>query len=193
VLRRKLAAFGTVVERTVDYGMRHVDELIAGGFVNTLKLVDYSANGGMPLQWYHEGVFDLRDGEALLLEAALPEGCDYLSFSLTDRMLVTLDWVHAQTSLNRNQVVIDEDGVLRAIVSHEDPGVWNWMDTTGYERGVLQCRWIGSEAPPRISVRTVALGSLSDELPASTRLVAPQERQALLAARRAGAQLRSLW
>ena len=64
----------------------------------------------------------LADDQALLVEAALPEGCDYVSWSLTDRMLVTMDWTHAQTSLNLSQASLDER-VLRVAVSAADPGV----------------------------------------------------------------------
>ena len=192
-IETKLRMLGAIVDHTIAYGVRHTDDLVDDGFVNDLKLVDYSANGGMPLQWYHEGVFDLDDGEALLLEATLPRGCDYFSFSLTDRMFVTLDWLHAQTSLNRNQATIDDDGMLRVVVAADDPGVRNWMDTTGYRCGVLQCRWIGSETAPDVSVRAVPLGSLSEHLPAGIERVTPEARARALYERSTGAQLRSLW
>jgi hypothetical protein len=191
--RRQLAALGVMVERIVEYGMRHTDELIDGGFVNRMKTVDYGNSGAMPLQHYHEGVFELADDEALVVEARLPDGIDYFSWSLTDRMLVTLDWTHAQTSLNRSQGVVDDDGVLRVVVSGTDPGVVNWMDTTGYRSGVVQCREIGSVEVPELSARVVPLDRVLDELPADTARVTRDERAAALLARRIGFQLRSLW
>jgi len=191
--RRQLAALGAMVERIVEYGIRHVDELVEHGFVNRLQTVDYGASGAMPRQWYHEGLFDLTDDEALVIEAALPDGCDYFSWSLTDRMLVTLDWTHAPTSLNRSQASVDDDGVLRVVVAARDPGVRNWMDTTGYRTGVVQCREIGSVAAPELSARVVPLASLRDHLPPGTKSVTPAARAALLDERRRGAQMRSLW
>jgi hypothetical protein len=146
----------------------------------------------MPLQWYHEGVFELDDGEGLLLEAVMPTGCDYFSFSLTDRMFVTLDWVHAPTTLNRTQAGLDDDGVLRVVVARDDPGIRNWMDTTGYRRGVVQCRWIGSVDAPVLTARVVALDQLANALPGAVR-VSADERERELDARRVGGQLRSLW
>jgi hypothetical protein len=192
-VRRQLRALATMVERTVEYGMRHVDELIDEGFVNRMKTVDYGASGAMPLQHYHEGVFQLADDEALLVEVRLPDSVDYFSWSLTDRMLVTLDWTHAQTSLNRAQAEPDTDGVLRVVVCARDPGVANWMDTTGYRSGVLQCREIGSVEVPELTARVVPLASLEHELPDATRRVTPDGRARALDARRVGAQLRSLW
>ena len=192
-IRRQLGALGFMVERIVEYGMTHVDELIEQGFVNRLKTVDYGNSGAMPLQHYHEGVFQLADDEALVVEARLPAGADYFSWSLTDRMLVTLDWTHAQTSLNRSQGVIDRDGVLRAVVSATDPGVANWMDTTGYRTGVVQCREIGSVEVPELTAQVVPLASLREHLPTDTTFVTPEERADALLTRRTGFQLRSLW
>jgi hypothetical protein len=191
--RTQLAALGIMVERIVEYGMRHVDELVEQGYVNAMKTVDYGASGAMPLQHYHEGVFQLADDEALLVEAHLPDGADYYSWSLTDRMLVTLDWTHAQTSLNRSQGVVDDDGVLRVVVSATDPGIANWMDTTGYQTGVVQCREIGSVEVPELTARVVLLSELDEHLPADTARVTSEERAAALLARDTGFQLRSLW
>jgi len=192
-IRRQVAALGTMVERIVEYGMAHVDDLIEQGFVNRPKTVDYGQTGAMPLQHYHEAVFQLADDEALLVEAHLPAGADYFSWSLTDRMLVTLDWTHAQTSLNRSQAIVDEDGVLRAVVSATDPGVANWMDTTGYRTGVVQCREIGSVEVPELTAQVVPLASLREHLPAGTAFVTPEARADALLTRRTGFQLRSLW
>jgi hypothetical protein len=196
--RKQLAALGFMVERIIEYGMKHVDELIDEGFVNQFKTVDYGNSGAMPLQHYHEGVFQLADDEALVVEARLPAGADYFSWSLTDRMLVTLDWTHAQTSLNRSQADVDRqsgdtDGVLRAVVCATDPGVANWMDTTGYRTGVVQCREIGSVDVPELTARVVPVASLRDHLPPDTTYVTPEERASALLTRRTGFQLRSLW
>jgi hypothetical protein len=158
-----------------------------------MKTVDYGASGAMPLQHYHEGVFQLADDEALLGVARLPADVAYVSWSLTDRKLGTLHWTHAQTSLNRAQADVDADGVLRVVVSKADPGIANWMDTTGYRSGVLQCREIGSVEVPEITARVVRLASLDDLLPDGTKRVNADERAAALDQRRVGVQLRSLW
>jgi hypothetical protein len=183
-----LAPLAAAVERIVEYGIRHVDELVASGVVNGVRGTDYSAKGAMPLQWYHEGVFELGEGQALLVEATLPEGCRYFSWSLTDRMLVTLDWTNGQTSLNTTQAAIDPDGVLRVAVCGDDPGVRNWLDTAGRRSGVLQCRTAGCRLPPSFSTRIVA----SSALPSSMARVSPAEREAALRGRQTGAQLRGL-
>jgi hypothetical protein len=108
-------------------------------------------------------------------------------------MFVTLDWTHAPTTLNRNQGDVDDDDTLRVVVAHDDPGVRNWLDTTGHRRGVVQCRWIGSEEAPEVATRVVALDELPGALPASTRAFTAEDRARDLEVRRVGAQLRSLW
>jgi hypothetical protein len=139
-----------------------------------------------------EPVVSLRGGQVHNYEATMPPGCDYFSFSLTDRMFVTLDWVHAPTTLNRNQAELVDDNVLRVVVAHDDPGIRNWMDTTGYRRGVVQLRFIGSVDAPEVSARVVAVDSVADLLPGAVRVTA-EERERELDVRRVGGQLRSLW
>ena len=192
-VRARIAAIARMVEGSIGYGIRRVDQLTAEGVVNALTGVDFSNNGGLPNQWYQEGVFDLDVDTALLLETKLPEGCEYLSLSLTDRLFCTIEWTGAQSSLNTRQVIVDDDGTLRVVVASRDPEVHNWLDTTGLLRGVMQFRWAGSAVPPEVSLRLVALGAVHDELPPGTHRVTAEERAATLRARHAAAQLRSLW
>lgn len=192
-LDRRIAALATTVERILDYGIRHVDDLVNEGYVGRLKEVDYGATGAMPLQFYHEGLFDLADEDCLLIECRLAPGCDYISWSITDRMLITLDWMNAFTSLNSAQAMIDPDGVLRVIVAKTDPGTPNWMETLGYRQVVPQLRSIGAETPPVFDVRTIPLSAVFDHLPAGTRRVGGEERRAALRERQRAWQLRRIW
>jgi hypothetical protein len=189
----QLAGLALRVERIVEYGIRHADALADEGHVNRLKSVDYGASGGMPRQWYHEGIFELADDECLLVEAQIPADCRYFSWSLTDRMLVTLDWANAHTSLNTKQAAVDADGFLRVVVSAQDPGTPNWMETMGYRTGVLQCRATGCAAPPGMAARVMPLRSVSAALPEGTRRIEAGERLDILRQRQIGAQLRRLW
>jgi len=90
----------------------------------------------------------------------------------------------------RKAVVVDDDGALRVVVANSDPGVQNWLDTTGYHRGVLELREIGSAGPPTITTQVVPLSSVLAHLPADTVRVTPEERMAALAQRRTSYQLR---
>lgn len=189
----QLAGLAVRVERIIEYGITHVDELVQGGFVNTLKSIDYSSAGAMPLQFYHEGLFDLGDDEGLLVECQLPPDASYFSWSLTDCMLVTLDWMNAQTSLNTAQASLDSDGVLRVIVSNRDLGTPNWMHTLDYSSGVMQLRTIGSKIAPEFTTKVIKLNDVFDHLPPGTTRIGPDERLAALRKRQAGWQMRRLW
>jgi hypothetical protein len=193
-LRRRLRSFATVVEGMVMSGIRRVAQLRDDGIVNDLVTVDYSANGGLNDQWYQEGCFALDDDETLVIEARLPPELRAFSLSLTDEFFSTIDWTNAQSSLNRHQARIDDDGVLRVVVASLDPGVQNWLDTTGHRSGVLQFRWSGG-ACPEVSVKKVADTAIAveGELPASTVRVTPEQRAETVRARQAGVQLRSRW
>ena len=44
---------------------------------------------------------------------------------------------------------VGDDGMQRWVVAHRDPGVQNWIDTTGVPRGFLSHRWAYAELPPK--------------------------------------------
>ena len=50
-----------------------------------------------------------------------------------------------------------EDGSVRIVVAHEDPGVDNWIHTTGHESGTMCFRWIKAETHPQPRTRVVKL------------------------------------
>lgn len=191
-IEQRLGYFGRVVEAMVMSGVNRVTQLKADGVVNRLIEVDYSANGGLARQWYHEGCYQLHGDQVLLVEAHLPPGCDAFSLSLTDAFFSTIDWANAQSSLNQRQALLDRDGVLRVVVATSDPGVHNWLDTTGHGFGVMQFRWMGGGQAPEVTVKLLSTGALVDALPAGTSRTSPQQRVNAIRARQIGVQLRSL-
>ena len=73
------------------------------------------------------------------------------------------------------------DRVQRWVVAHRDPGVQNWIDTTGVPRGFLSHRWAYAELPakedwPRIAARKIRLGEVLDAFPADQPRVTPAGR-----------------
>ena len=77
-------------------------------------------------------------------------------------------------------------GVERAL--HEDPGVHNWLDTTGHPEMFMSLRWAYSDQPepsdwPEISGKKVKLAELMDHLPKGTKTMTPEERRAEIAVR----------
>ena len=188
-LRAIPAAAGFIAPLLVD----RPQKLRAEGYVNRLNDVDLSQMGGLAGQFYYEGVYELRDDEALIVETKTPEHCAYRSLILTNEIYETTDWYNNQTSLNGVQAAADKDGVLRIVVSARDPGVPNWLDTAGYPTGVIQGRWLDCSSKPTPVVRKVALADVKRLLPADTPTVSAPEREKQLRDRRAALQQRPLW
>jgi hypothetical protein len=74
------------------------------------------------------------------------------------------------------------EGVIRLVIAHRDPGVWNWIDTTGHREGFLTPRWAYSETPPNdqwptISAKKVPFDEIREHLPPETREITPEQRR----------------
>jgi hypothetical protein len=188
-LRRLPAATSAIALLFVD----HVAALRREGYVNKLKVLDVSQQGGLAGQFYYEGAYDLADDEALILEAKVPARCAYYSLILTNGIYETTDWTNNQSSLNDAQARADKDGVLRVVVAAKDPGVPNWLDTAGYRQGLVQGRWTDCDAQPIPSLRKAPLAEVRKLLPADTPSVSREAREQLIRARRAAYQQRPLW
>ncbi|WP_299695363.1 hypothetical protein [Hydrocarboniphaga sp.] len=171
----------------------HVEQLRKEGYVNKLKVFDTSQIGGLANQFYYEGAYDLRDDEALIVEATVPAHCLYRSIILTNEIYETIDWYNNHSSLNDTQAAADADGVLRVVVSAKDPGVPNWLDTAGYPRGVIQGRWTECDSKPVPSVRKLAFSKLRKALPRDTATVTAEQRERVIRERRIQLQQWPLW
>ncbi|MPY79405.1 MAG: hypothetical protein GEV04_13135 [Actinophytocola sp.] len=96
--------------------------------------------GGLTNQYSSAGHFDLADDEALIV--TVPDsGMPYQGIQLGTPWYVSMDFINHQTSLTARQASIDPDGHIRFVVSHRDPGLANWLETTGHHTGYLQIRW----------------------------------------------------
>jgi hypothetical protein len=170
----------------------HVPKVRSAGYVNKLKVLE-QVSGQLTGQFYYDGDYDLNDGEALIVEAKVPEHCLYYSIILTNEVYETTDWYNNHSSLNDSQLHIDKDGVMRVVVSAKDPGVANWLDTAGYPRGAVQGRWTECTSQPIPTVKKVAFADVREQLPQDTPLVSAMERDAIIRERRAHLQQRPLW
>jgi hypothetical protein len=194
-LAAKFAKVATWVENTVSFGIDHVRKQAQKGLINKLEPIDWGAIGGFDpkIQAYVEGLFDLAEDEALVLETELPQTARYWSFLLSDPLFATIDWMNRQSSLNGHQARIDNDGRVRMVVARRDPGVPNWLDTGDYPRGVIQVRWNECSSQPTPSIRKLKLAEVRSALPEDTPTVTAAQRDDQLRRRREGAQMRSRW
>jgi hypothetical protein len=191
----KLSALSTWTEKSVMWGINQIARQKARGVINRLEPFDFSSVGGYDpkIQAYREGLYDLQDGEALIIETELPEQCRYWSILVTDDQYSTINWMHHQSSLNGHQARVDSDGKFRAVVAPSDPGVPNWLDSGGYRQGAIQLRWNECSSQPVPSVTKVPLANVHKHLAADTPTITPDRREHSLRLRRQGAQLRRRW
>ena len=130
------------------------------------------------------GHFQLGDDEALVITLD-PIGAKYLAVQLANGWLGSLDYVRHTASLNLAQARPNPDGSLTLVIAARDPGVVNWLDTTGLHEGSIFVRWQKLPEPldpTAQGVRSVQLVKL-DELSPSLPRLSPDERSAQLAQR----------
>ncbi|OBK20418.1 hypothetical protein A5634_12905 [Mycobacterium asiaticum] len=124
--------------------------------------------GGLATQYSSVGHFDLQPDQALVITVPVSDA-PYLGFQLGSMWYISLDYINHQTSLNNTQAQADPDGKVRIVVSDQNPGVTNWVETLGHRRGFLQFRWQRvsrelSEADGP-TVELVDVGAVSSALP----------------------------
>lgn len=193
-LGERLRGLASWVEFSIQHWLVHLAESREKEILNRFELHDYSGfTGSSWPQAYMEGLFEISEDEALVIETELPERVRYWSFLVADELFATIDWVNRQSSLNGFQARVDADGSFRGVVSVRDPGVPNWLDTGGRLRGVMQGRWNHASSAPHPRVTKVPLAEVRDHLPSNTPEVTTAQRDAALRLRRRGAQMRRKW
>lgn len=194
MLEDYMRRFGDAVHYYSTIEIDHVEKLRKNGFLNDrLTYYDTTDVVGLEGQYYFECAYDLADDEALLVEAKIPPVCGYWSVMLTNEIFETIDWYNNHSTLNDTQAQIDKDGVVRFIISGRDPGVPNWLDTTGYNTGQFQGRWYKSEGAELPTARKIPFSEVRQNLPAETPIVSPEERDRIIRERRRLLQHRRLW
>ena len=111
-------------------------------FSNRLRLIgqnNFSAfrttgSLGITSQYFAPGFFSLRADEALIVRIDDVEA-GYCGFQLTNFWAASPDWPNRQSSLSwcndGSQAHQSADGSYTFVVAAKDPGVQNWIDTSG--------------------------------------------------------------
>lgn len=141
---------------------------------------------GSPTSNYAMAIFNLEQDEALIVTLdQLPDGV-YWSYQLGDVWSRSLNYMYRATSLSMAHAAADSDGALRVVVSHRDPGIHNWLDTTARKQGSLVFRNYRATRAPVPHTQKVKLDELMQYLPADTKRTSPEERKAAMQARHRG-------
>ena len=97
-----------------------------------------------------------------------------------------MDYRYRLCSLNQHHAELEDDGSLLVVVSHQDPGLPNWLDPSGHDEGYVTFRWIGADDHPRPTVEQFPASELEAKLPDGVRRIMPGERSEQLRRRRLG-------
>jgi hypothetical protein len=151
--------------------------------------------GGMSTNIYAGGIYDLGQDEALYVEARFSGNPVYAGIHLGNLWGESPDYANHQSSLNAHQAYLGGDGVQRWVVAHRDPGIQNWIDTTGLPRGFVTNRWAYSELPdeadwPTITAKKIAFDQIRDWIPDDMPRVDPEQRREAIAIRQRHVQRR---
>ena len=139
-----------------------------------------TVGAGQATNIYAGGLYSLRPDEALILEQQIPVPPVYTGFSLCNIWGESYDYANYVCTLNNHQARADSDGRVRYVIAHDDPGINNWLDTTGHPEGMMSLRWAYHAVPdllPSVELRVVPLADVLSELPADTLRVSPEERR----------------
>jgi hypothetical protein len=146
-------------------------------------------SGGLLTQITSHGWFSLKDDQIGVVSFSAIEA-SYCSIVLYDIWGRSLEYRNHLTSLNGAQMARDADGNFSFIISANDPGVHNWLDTMGLHEFSVGLRWQGIspevKTPPQVETR-VGDASL---VPATIRKVSAEQRAAQLRDRRETHDLR---
>ena len=145
---RSIDAARVWVERSIEYWAAYV--------AASRDLLDHNTftppntpPGGAPSIAYGGGCFDLGPNEVLVIEHELPDA-HYWNWSIHN--LFWFDsgaWDQRLMSCNGHQAHVDDDGWVRLVIAHTDPGVPNWLDTEARPIGMAVYRYVGARTKPQ--------------------------------------------
>ena len=136
--------------------------------------------GALRKQVYVGGHFRLDEDEAFVIHVS-DGGAAYFVVPIANIWGTTLEIVDRTSSLNKAQSVANPDGTYTYVLSRNDPGVHNWLDTCDMNEGMLTLRMAEfPEEGPREDLaargEVVKLADLPSSLPEGTAFLSPAER-----------------
>lgn len=144
--------------------------------------------GGEPLISY----WKLPADEALIIRVHPPKA-EYWAVEFGNYWWETMDYRYRLSNTNCHYAAIEDDGELIVVVSHDDPGVPNWLDPSGHSEGYVTYRWMIADNYPVPQCQQVKRSELFDHLPKAMKRINADERREQLAGRRRGIVQRFKW
>ncbi|CAB4724640.1 MAG: DUF1214 domain-containing protein [Actinobacteria bacterium] len=170
------------IEASLRYWNRYIDAALERCGFNNIVAPGSVAGGSNGIA-YGSGFADLGPREAMIIEGDAPDAWTWNFMLYNLGWFESLDFANRTTSLNRTQLHIDDDGRYRIVVAHEDPGVQNWLDTTGLSQAMVAYRFIRTTNSPVPHCTVVPIDAVRAALPATTPPFSAADRAAQIAVR----------
>jgi hypothetical protein len=138
--------------------------------------------GGISLVAY----WQLPPDEVIVIRV-YPPAARYWAVEFGNYWWETMDYRYHLSSTNIHYAALEADGELIVVISHDDPGLPNWLDTSGFSAGYSIFRWMGTDDYPQPACRQVKRSELWSLLPTDVRRITSEARKAQLIGRRRGA------
>jgi hypothetical protein len=181
----RIGESGRLLAAHIRYWIEFNNNMVGPTPVNAIAK-PWATVGGIAGQFISAGKYDLADDEALVLTFE-PVSVRYANILMADLFwFITYDYRDRQTSYAQpGQACQSRDGKYRYVVSKEDPGAPNWLDTCGRPRGTIFLRWQGvtGPAPQQPSAKVVKAADVRKEFPDGEPIVTEQERRRSISAR----------
>lgn len=127
--------------------------------VNQLPLFDVERSnkvGGDPTIRYYHSYWQLEDDECLVIKA-MPPNCFTWNFQVNNHWMESLDYRYFRIHVNMATAKYCKDGSVIVVLSLNNPELslkssgndfkeYNWLSTTGHNRGTMCWRWIKPES-----------------------------------------------
>lgn len=133
-------------------------------------------------------VWRLKPDEALIVEMDDHDG--FWIFGMGGAFAGSMDFLYRAVSYTPARAAVDDDGVVRFVIAHDDPGVHNWLDTQGFSHGNLTYRNLLSHNVTEFRTRLVQRSDVRAVLPPGTATISPAERARQLLDRYRSVKLR---
>lgn len=148
--------------------------------VNKTHMVDIASMGGLVTQKLSFFRLNIKEDEAFIIKTGAANA-KYRSLILQDFWFRSFDYWNNTSTLNSAQSETEDDGTTTYVVSHQDLGVDNWLDTCGQSYLLVCARWQGmpknNNAEPWITGELIKIGQIEDKLPGKSGMVSNEMRQ----------------
>ncbi|HEY2105047.1 MAG TPA: hypothetical protein VGH29_04650 [Candidatus Binataceae bacterium] len=183
-IARRISNAGRLLAAHVRYWIDFNDKMVGPTPVNAIAK-PWRTVGGIAGQFISAGKYNLADDQALVLTFE-PVNVSYANILLADLWwFITYDYRDRQTSYALpGQAWRSPDGKYRYVVSKQDPGVPNWLDTCGRPRGTIFLRWQGvtGAEPQQPAAQMVKVADVPGQFKGEP-VITPDERRRRIAAR----------